>query len=50
VRRAKAGLRAGGVLEERIKMNKISMHVFVMAAFLVTSLNSCMEEKHAANM
>jgi hypothetical protein len=50
VRRAKAGLRAGGVLEERIKMNKISMHVFVMAAFLVTSLNCCMAGTYTANI
>ncbi|VVB62456.1 Uncharacterised protein [uncultured archaeon] len=31
-------------------MSRISMHVFVMAAFLVTSLNCCMAETYTANI
>lgn len=31
-------------------MSKISMHVFVMAAFLVTSLNCCMAGTYTANI
>ena len=33
-----------------IKMSKISIHVFVMAAFLVTSLNCCMAGTYTANI
>jgi hypothetical protein len=31
-------------------MSKITMHVFVMAAFLATSLSCCMAETHTANI
>jgi len=31
-------------------MSKITMHVFVMVALLVTSLNCCMAETHTANI
>jgi hypothetical protein len=35
---------------ERLKMSKTLMHVFVMAAFLVTSLNCCMAGTYTANI
>ena len=38
------------ILAEAMKMSKISMHVFVMAAFLVTSLNCCMAGTYTANL
>lgn len=41
---------AVAILAEAIKMSKISMHVFVMAAFLVTSLNCCMAGTYTANI
>jgi len=38
------------ILAEVIKMSKTSMHVFVMAAFLVTSLNCCTAGTYTANI
>ena len=40
---------AVAILAEVIKMSKISMRVFVMAALLVTSLNCCMAGTYTAN-